>query len=54
MIRSAVLLAMLATVPLSHTAHAATALTTISERSAFQATVRYDEVITLSGAFHKQ
>lgn len=50
MIRSALLLAMLAAVPL---AHAAPDLTTISERSGFQATGRYDEVIKLCGAFQK-
>ena len=43
MIRSAVLLAVLAAFPLSHTAHAAPDLSTVSERSGFQATGRYDE-----------
>lgn len=52
MIRSAVLLALLAAFPLSHIAHAAP-LTTISERSGFQATGRYDEVIKLCGDFQK-
>src|SRR5690349_11452320 len=50
MIRSALLLALLAAIPLSH---AAPTLTTISERSGFQATGRYDEVITLCAAFQK-
>ncbi|MCC2955190.1 M14 family metallopeptidase [Massilia sp. IC2-477] len=50
MIRSALLLAMLAAVPL---AHAAPELTTISERSGFQATGRYDEVIKLCADFQK-
>jgi hypothetical protein len=50
MIRSALLLALLAAVPLSH---AAPDLTTVSERSGFQATGRYDEVIQLCGAFQK-
>lgn len=53
MIRSAVFLAMLAAFPLSHTAHAAPDLTTISERSGFQTTGRYDEVIKLCGEFQK-
>ncbi len=48
MIRSASLLALLAAVPL---AHAAPDLSTISERSGFQATGRYDEVIKLCGDF---
>ena len=50
MIRSAFLLAALAAAPLSH---AATALTTLSERSGFQSTGRYDEVIALCTAFQK-
>ncbi|VXC14459.1 M14 family metallopeptidase [Massilia sp. 9I] len=50
MIRSALLLAMLAAVPL---AHAAPNLTTISERSGFQSTGRYDEVIKLCADFQK-
>ncbi|QOY94803.1 M14 family metallopeptidase [Massilia sp. UMI-21] len=50
MIRSALLLALLAAVPL---AHAAPELTTVSERSGFQATGRYDEVIQLCGDFAK-
>ncbi|MGI4719398.1 MAG: M14 family metallopeptidase [Janthinobacterium lividum] len=53
MIRSAVFLAMLAAFPLSHTAHAAPGLTTISERSGFQTTGRYDEVIKLCADFQK-
>jgi hypothetical protein len=48
MIRSALLLALLSTVPLSH---AAPNLSTVSERSGFQATGRYDEVIALCDAF---
>ena len=49
MIRSALLLALLSAFPL---AHAATPdLTTISERSGFQATGRYDETIALCAAF---
>ncbi len=50
MIRSALLLALLAALPLSH---AAPDLTTVSERSGFQATGRYDEVIKLCGEFQK-
>ena len=53
MIRSAVLLALLAAFPLSHSAHAAPDLTTVSERSGFTATGRYDEVIKLCGEFQK-
>ncbi len=48
MIRSALLLALLGAMPL---AYAAPELTTISERSAFQVTGRYDEVIRLCSAF---
>jgi hypothetical protein len=48
MIRSALLLALVATTCLSH---AAPALTTVSERSGFQHTGRYDEVIKLCAAF---
>jgi hypothetical protein len=48
MIRSALLLALLSAVPLSH---AAPNLTTVFERSGFQATGRYDEVIALCDAF---
>ena len=50
MMRFALLLALLAAVPL---AHAAPDLTTVSERSGFQATGRYDEVIKLCGDFQK-
>jgi murein tripeptide amidase MpaA len=50
MIRSALLLATLAAIPL---AHAAPDLVTVSERSGFQATGRYDEVIKLCGAFQQ-
>jgi hypothetical protein len=51
MIRSALLLAtLLATVPL---AHAAPDLVTVSERSGFTATGRYDEVIKLCSAFQQ-
>ena len=50
MIRSALLLALLAAVPL---AHAAPDLTTVSERSGFKATGRYDEVVKLCAAFAK-
>ncbi|MCD2516850.1 peptidase M14 [Massilia sp. G4R7] len=53
MIRSAVLLALLAAFPLSHSAHAAPDLTTVSERSGFTATGRYEEVVKLCGAFQK-
>jgi hypothetical protein len=50
MIRSALLLALLAAVPL---ARAAPDLATVSERSGFTATGRYDEVIQLCGAFQR-
>ncbi|MES2759851.1 MAG: M14 family metallopeptidase [Pseudomonadota bacterium] len=50
MIRSALLLALFAAVPLSH---AAPDLTTVSERSGFQSTGRYDEVIRLCAAFQQ-
>jgi murein tripeptide amidase MpaA len=50
MIRSALLLATLAAVPL---AHAAPDLATVSERSGFTATGRYDEVIQLCAAFQQ-
>jgi hypothetical protein len=49
MIRTALLLASLAA-PL---AHAAPDLVTVSERSGFQATGRYDEVVRLCGAFQQ-
>ncbi|WP_426101626.1 M14 family metallopeptidase [Massilia sp. TSP1-1-2] len=48
MIRSALLLALLGAVPLSH---AAPDLKTVAERSAFVQTGRYDEVIKLCAAF---
>jgi hypothetical protein len=48
MIRSALLLALFAALPLSH---AAPALTTVSERSGFLNTGRYDEVVKLCAAF---
>jgi len=48
MIRSALLLALLSTLPL---AQAAPDLSTVSERSGFQQTGRYDEVIKLCAAF---
>jgi hypothetical protein len=50
MIRPAVLLSLLAALPL---AHAAPDLTTVSERSGFQATGRYDEVVKLCADFQK-
>jgi len=50
MIRSALLLALLSAVPLSH---AAPDLTTVSERSGFTATGRYDETIALCAAFQQ-
>lgn len=50
MIRTALLLALLAAVPF---ASAAPDLTTVSERSGFQATGRYDEVIRLCADFQK-
>ncbi len=48
MIRSALLLALLSAVPLSH---AAPDLSTVSERSGFERTGRYDEVVKLCAAF---
>lgn len=48
MTRTALLLALLSALPL---AHAAPDLTTVSERSGFLTTGRYDEVIALCGAF---
>jgi hypothetical protein len=51
MIRSALLPALLGAVSLLPTAHAAPDLTTVSERSAFVQTGRYDEVIKLCAAF---
>ncbi|NHZ61968.1 M14 family metallopeptidase [Massilia genomosp. 1] len=50
MIRSALLLALLSAIPF---AHAAPDLTTVAERSQFQKTGRYDEVIALCAAFQK-
>ncbi|HEX9173166.1 MAG TPA: M14 family metallopeptidase [Telluria sp.] len=50
MIRSALLLALMTAVPLTH---AAAALTTVSERSGFERTGRYDEVIKLCADFQK-
>jgi hypothetical protein len=50
MIRPALLLALLSAMPL---AHAAPDLTTVSERSGFTATGRYDEVIKLCAAFQQ-
>ena len=50
MIRSALMLALLSAVPLSH---AAPDLTTVSERSGFQRTGRYDEVIKLCADFQR-
>ncbi len=50
MIRSALLLSLLAALPLTH---AAPDLATISERSGFQATGRYDEVVKLCADFQK-
>jgi hypothetical protein len=51
MIRSALMLAMLAATALPHAAPPA--LTTVSERSGFQTTGRYDEVIELCAGFQK-
>ena len=48
MIRSALLLALLSAIPLSH---AAADLTTVAERSGFLRTGRYDEVVKLCAAF---
>ena len=50
MIRSALLLALLSAIPL---AHAAPDLSTVSERSGFQRTGRYDEVIKLCASFQR-
>jgi hypothetical protein len=50
MLRSAFLLALLAATPVLH---AAPDLVTVSERSGFTATGRYDEVIKLCGAFQQ-
>ncbi|WP_332853483.1 M14 family metallopeptidase [Duganella sp. S19_KUP01_CR8] len=57
MIRPALLLALAAAAPLAgaaaNSASAASSLTTISERSGFQNTGRYDEVVDLCGRFQK-
>ena len=53
MIRSAILLAFAASSSLAAAAPAASSLTTISERSGFQSTGRYDEVIDLCARFQK-
>lgn len=54
MSRSALLLALLAAVPFAHAAPGpTTGLTTIAERSGFQATGRYDEVMELCAGFQK-
>ena len=54
MIRSALLLGLFAAVPLSHAAPGpAPELTTVSERSGFLRTGRYDEVIKLCAAFQQ-
>ena len=50
MIRTVLSLALLTAVPLSH---AAPDLSTVAERSGFQATGRYDEVVKLCAAFQK-
>ena len=50
MIRTALSLALLSAVPLSH---AAPDLTTVAERSGFQNTGRYDEVVKLCADFQK-
>jgi hypothetical protein len=55
MLRSAILLSLLATTSLTYSSlsHAAPDLVTVSERSGFTATGRYDEVIALCGAFQQ-
>ncbi|MFS2006000.1 M14 family metallopeptidase [Duganella sp. CT11-25] len=53
MIRSALLLAFAATSTLAAAAPASSPLSTISERSGFQSTGRYDEVIDLCARFQK-
>ena len=53
MIRSAILLAFAANAALAHAAPSAAPLTTIAERSGFQNTGRYDEVVALCGQFQK-
>jgi hypothetical protein len=49
MIRSALLIALLSVIPLSQAAD----LSTVSERSGFERTGRYDEVVKLCGAFQQ-
>lgn len=51
--RSAILLALAVSSTLAHAAPAAAPLSTVSERSGFQATGRYDEVIALCAQFQK-
>jgi len=53
MIRSAILLAFAAGAALAHAAPSAAPLTTVAERSGFQNTGRYDEVVALCGQFQK-
>jgi len=53
MIRSALLLVFAATTTLAAAAPASAPLTTVSERSGFQATGRYDEVVALCAQFQK-
>ena len=53
MIRSAILLAFAAGAALAHPEPSAAPLTTIAERSGFQNTGRYDEVVALCGQFQK-
>ena len=53
MIRSAILLAFAASSSLAAAAPASSSLTTISERSGFQSTGRYDEVIDLCARFQR-
>ena len=53
MIRSAILLAFAANAALAHAAPSAAPLITIAERSGFQNTGRYDEVVALCGQFQK-
>jgi hypothetical protein len=52
MIRTALLFALAAAVPLAHAAAPAT-LTTVAERSGFQSTGRYDEVVALCARFQQ-
>ena len=53
MIRSAVLLALAAAAPLALAAPTTSLLTTVAERSGFQSTGHYDEVIALCAQFQK-